>query len=88
MANVVECRMQALRDLSVHFLNEGNAYQVVDSVANRREYAQMVRALKSMGRTERWRNACENAALAALAPDSDLRYVICQHGVFLTYAGM
>lgn len=88
MINVVERRMQALRDLSVHFLNEGNEYQIDNSVANRREYAEKVRALKSMGRTDRWRTACETAALAALEPDSDLHYVICQHGVFLTYAGM
>ena len=48
MINVVERRMQALRDLSVHFLNEGNEYQIDNSVANRREYAEKVRALKSM----------------------------------------
>ena len=84
----VERRFDALKTLSEFFLNEDNGYKIDSTQDNRESYVNALAEVAKLGRTDRWRKACQDAKLAALDTDNDLDWVILQHGIFMGYASL
>lgn len=85
-SKAVERRFDAVGKLVGEFLNKENGYHTEGTQEQRESYATKVRAMVVLGRTDRWRNNCEGAALEALNLDNDLNWVIRQYGIYMGYA--
>lgn len=79
-----QARFDAMKAVGAKVFSESGHLIMTD----REAIAELLRPLKAMGRTERWRNAIDSWVIMVLDTDYDLAWAYGQYGIYAGYANL